>query len=141
MGKMMSELFSIEIAVRDYELDMQGILNNSVYMNYLEHARHEFLHSVGIDFAEYAQKGINLVVIRAEMDYKSSLVSGDKCRIEVSVAQESKVKFAFMQKIVKLAKHEDEKEKVVMNAKIIGAGLNQRGRPEVIDDLAKLFVE
>ena len=141
MGQKMSDVFSIEVGVRDYELDMQGILNNSVYMNYLEHARHEFLHSVGIDFAEYARKGINLVVIRAEMDYKSSLVSADKCRIEVSVQQESKVKFAFIQKIIKLPKDDSDKEKVVMNAKIIGAALNQRGRPEVIEDLAKLFVE
>lgn len=31
--------FSIEMEARDYELDLQGIVNNSVYQNYIEHAR------------------------------------------------------------------------------------------------------
>jgi acyl-CoA thioester hydrolase len=28
--------FASEMSVRDYECDMQGIVNNSVYQNYLE---------------------------------------------------------------------------------------------------------
>ena len=68
---------SIEFNVRDYECDMQGVVNNGVYQNYLEHARHEFLQARGINFAETARAGINLVVVRAELDYRNSLVSGD----------------------------------------------------------------
>ncbi len=66
-------MFSVEFKVRDYELDMQGIVNNSVYFNYLEHARHEFLLAKGVDFAALARDKINLVVVRSEMDYKASL--------------------------------------------------------------------
>ncbi|MBU2223338.1 MAG: acyl-CoA thioesterase, partial [Gammaproteobacteria bacterium] len=31
-------VFSVDFKVRDYECDMQGIVNNAVYFNYLEHA-------------------------------------------------------------------------------------------------------
>ena len=69
--------FKVDFKVRDYECDLQGIVNNSVYFNYLEHARHEFLHAKGVDFAKLAREKINLVVLRSEMDYKASLVPGD----------------------------------------------------------------
>ena len=76
-------LFSVDFKVRDYELDMQGIVNNSVYFNYLEHARHEFLLAKGVDFAALARDKVNLVVVRSEMDYKASLTSGDKFQVTV----------------------------------------------------------
>ena len=132
----MSAPFSIAMQVRDYELDMQGVVNNSVYQNYLEHARHEYLHSVNIDFADLARQGINLVVVRAEMDFKASLTSKDEFRVEVEMIKESKVKFAFKQTIVR-----QSDDKVVMNAKILGVAVNDKGRPMVLEQFEHLFVE
>ena len=91
--------FASEMSVRDYECDMQGIVNNSVYQNYLEHVRHLYLKRVGIDFSEYTRKGINLVVVRAELDYKYPLVSGDTFVVGLTIARESALKFAFYQDI------------------------------------------
>lgn len=130
----MSEIYSIQMAVRDYECDMQGIVNNSVYQNYLEHARHCFLKANQVDFAALARDGINLVVIRAELDYKASLTSGDEFRIEVELVRESKLRFAFLQKIIRLS---DEKE--VMGAKVIGTSVNERGRPQIPVELNDLL--
>jgi acyl-CoA thioester hydrolase len=56
----MNSPFRIEFQVRDYELDMQGIVNNGVYFNYLEHARHEYLLAKGVDFAALTRDGIHL---------------------------------------------------------------------------------
>ncbi|MBN1279309.1 MAG: acyl-CoA thioesterase [Chlorobium sp.] len=123
--------FTLEMNVRDYECDMQGIVNNSVYQNYLEHVRHEYLKEVGIDFADYTRRGINLVVVRAELDYRSPLQSGDRFVVGLSLRRESQLKFAFYQDIYRLSDM-----KPVVKAKIIGTALNGRGRPEIPEELA-----
>lgn len=125
--------FSLEMGVRDYECDMQGIVNNSVYQNYLEHARHEYLKARGVDFAEYARNGIDLVVVRAELDYKAPLRSGDRFSVRLSMVRESPLRFAFHQEIVRLPEC-----RLSLKAKIIGTALNGRGRPEIPASLAAL---
>lgn len=127
-------VYRLELKVRDYECDMQGIVNNGVYFNYLEHARHEFLLDKGIDFAALTAQKVHLVVVRSEMDYKQSLTSGDRFVVEVSVERISKVKFGFRQRVVRLAD-----EKVSLEALVIGTALNERGRPFVLPELESLM--
>ncbi|EAT58018.1 acyl-CoA thioesterase [Chlorobium ferrooxidans] len=131
---MQDYLFTLEMSVRDYECDMQGIVNNSVYQNYIEHVRHEYLKQVGIDFSEYTRHGINLVVVRAELDYKYQLASGDRFMVGLQMRRESALKFAFYQDIFRLPD-----QKPVLKAKIIGTALNQRGRPEIPEELDRLM--
>jgi len=126
--------FNLKMDVRDYECDIQGIVNNAVYQNYLEHARHEYLKEVGVNFAELAKNGINLVVVRAELDYKQPLMSGDQFMVGLNMERESKIKFAFHQDIIRLSD-----QKLMVKGKIIGTALNQRGRPEIPDELGKLL--
>lgn len=70
-------IFSLEIPVRDYELDSEGIVNNANYLHYLEHTRHAFVKSRGYSFGEMSDDGIIPVVNRIEVDYKRPLRSGD----------------------------------------------------------------
>lgn len=133
---MENSAYQIELAVRDYECDIQGIVNNSVYQNYLEHARHEYLKSLGINFADYALRGINLVVVRAEIDYKYSLKSGDKFAVRVKMEKLSRVKFAFIQDILRLPD-----KQISIQARIIGTALNQRGRPQIPEEFNDLIEE
>lgn len=127
-------MFILTLRVRDYECDIQGVVNNSVYQNYLEHARHEFLLANNVNFAEIAAQGINLVVTRAELDYKASLRPQDDFYITVECIRESRLKFAFIQHI-----YRSEDDKLVMQAKIIGTGVNARGRPEIPPALDQIF--
>nr|WP_086940006.1 acyl-CoA thioesterase [Thaumasiovibrio occultus] len=126
--------FVLNFKVRDYECDLQGIVNNSVYQNYLEHARHEFLLERGVDFAALARDKINLVVTRAELDYLTSLTSGDEFWVGVNVERVSKVRFAFHQHIFR-----SRDDKPVLRAVVTGTSLNERGRPTSLDALSQLF--
>lgn len=128
-------MYILTMRVRDYECDIQGVVNNSVYQNYLEHARHEFLLANNVNFAEITARGINLVVTRVELDYKASLKPQDDFYITVECVRESRLKFAFIQHI-----YRSVDDKLVMQAKVIGTGVNAKGRPEIPDVLNELFI-
>ena len=78
---------------------MQGIVNNAVYQNYLEHCRHEFLLSAGIDFNRLTREKVFLLVVRAELDYKAPLRGGDAFWIGLNLERVSPLRFAFLQDI------------------------------------------
>ncbi|MCK9531308.1 MAG: acyl-CoA thioesterase [Gammaproteobacteria bacterium] len=126
--------YTLEMSVRDYECDMQGIVNNAVYQNYLEHVRHEYLKSIGVDFADYARRGINFVVVRIEMDYKLPLTSGDRFVVGLNMVRESRIRFAFHQGIYRLPDM-----KPVIKAKVIGTAMNAKGRPEIPSEVEQLL--
>ncbi|MCP8686358.1 acyl-CoA thioesterase [Marinobacterium sedimentorum] len=130
----MTQPFRLEFQVRDYELDIQGIVNNGVYFNYLEHARHEYLLAKGVDFAALAQDGIHLVVIRSELDYKAPLKSGDRFVVEVTTERLGKVRFGFRQRVIRLAD-----DKVMLDGLVTGTALNERGRPYISPAIESLF--
>ena len=145
--------FSIDLQVRDYEVDMEGIVNNAVYLNYLEHARHQFLKSVGIDFAELIRRGMHPVVVRAEVDYKLALRSGDRFRVRVGLERVSTLRIAFVQDIYRLADAghaadtaetngvELDRKNLAIQARIIGAVISASGRPIPPEEMHPRFAE
>lgn len=115
--------FVLEMQVRDYECDIQGIVNNAVYQNYLEHCRHKFLNHVGLDFAQLHADGIDAVVIRAELDYKFPLRPGDNFTVGINMAKQGKLRIIFNQQIIR-----QEDKKLMLNARIT-AVLTKNNRP------------
>lgn len=70
-------IFKLTDKVRDYECDLQGVVNNANYQHYMEHTRHEFLESLGENFGAMHDKGVDGFVSHVEIDFKTSLKSGD----------------------------------------------------------------
>ena len=132
----MNYQFKLEFAVRDYECDLAGMVNNASYLNYLEHARHQFLKSKEIDFAQLAQKGIYLVVLRIELDFLFSLRSGDTFYVAVNSERVSRLRFGFQQDIYRLPN-----EKPVLKAKVIGTAVNDGGRPFLPKELEQILIK
>ena len=63
--------YELLMKVRDYECDLQGIVNNANYQHYLEHTRHEFLLSIGLSFAEMSAAGYDFVVSNSTHSFMS----------------------------------------------------------------------
>jgi len=59
----MEYIFETRMLVRDYECDIQGIVNNANYLHYIEHTRHLFLRSLGLSFAGLHERGIDAVEV------------------------------------------------------------------------------
>ena len=107
--------FSLEFTVRDYECDLQGVVNNANYQHYLEHARHEYLVSKGVSFARLHDEGIDLIVSKVEIDYKFPLRSRDRFVVRLRIEREGNVRLLFIQEICRIPD-----EKLVVRARVTG---------------------
>ena len=86
--------FETILQVRDYECDIEGIVNNANYLHYAEHTRHLFLKERGLSFAEMHRKGVDAVVARMNLQYKAPLRCDDEFRSCLSVTKEG-IKYVF----------------------------------------------
>jgi len=115
--------FCLDFKVRDYECDIQGVVNNANYQHYLEHARHEYLLSKGLDFVKFHNEGIDLTVTHVEIDYKYPLRGGDKFIVTVDIQREGNIRLIFVQNILRIPD-----DKLIVEAKVTGVA-TRKGRP------------
>ena len=115
--------FSLEFTVRDYECDLQGVVNNANYYHYLEHARHEYLVSKGVSFARLHEEGIDLIVSKVEIDYKYPLRSRDSFVVRLKVERAGNVRLLFIQEISRIPD-----EKLIACARVTGVA-TKNGKP------------
>ena len=130
---MSGDLFELKMEVRDYECDLQGIVNNAVYQHYLEHARHRFIRRYGLDFARWHREGLDAVATRIEMDFRRSLQPGDAFVVQVAVRREGRLRVVFEQHILR------EPDRVpVLDAQVFVVFL-RNGRPVPPDDFFRVL--
>ena len=94
--------FFHEKKVRDYECDLQGIVNNANYQHYMEHSRHELLEKLGVNFGKLHEDGIDAMVAKITIEYKIPLRSGDKFVVGINLQRQGP-KIVFYQDIYRLS--------------------------------------
>ena len=127
-------IFTLEIAVRDYELDSEGIVNNAVYLHYLEHTRHAFVKQEGIPFGSLTSDGLIPVVRRMEIDYHTPLRTGDVMLSRLWIERKG-ARFIFNQDIFRKADGAP-----VVSAVVTIVCMEKDGRINRGDDLAARIV-
>ena len=121
--------YSLRFIVRDYECDLQGVVNNANYQHYLEHARHEFLIAKGVSFVQLHDEGIDLIVTKVEIEYKYPLRSRDEFFVTVSILREGNARIIFIQEIFRLSD-----SRLIVKARVTGVA-TKKGRPVNPGDL------
>ena len=95
-------IFTHEMKVRDYECDLQGIVNNANYQHFMEHSRHELLDSLGVNFGKLHEDGIDAMVAKITIEYKTPLRSGDEFVVGINLERKGP-KIIFYQDIYRLS--------------------------------------
>ena len=101
----MKYIFETRMEVRDYECDIEGIVNNANYVHYCEHTRHLFLQQCGLSFADMHAKGVDAVVARMSLQYKVPLRPDDVFISRLALKKDG-IKYVFYQDLYRAA---DEK--------------------------------
>ena len=97
----MEYIFTTRMMVRDYECDIEGIVNNANYLHYTEHTRHLFLKECGLSFAEMHRKGVDAVIARMNLQYKTPLRCDDEFISCLNLKKEG-LRYVFYQDIFRL---------------------------------------
>lgn len=123
--------FELEMKVRDYECDIQGVVNNANYQHYMEHARHEFLESLGVSFSELHGNGIDFMVSKITIEYKRPLRGSDRFAVRINMVRKG-AKLVIMQDIYNLA---DERLSTKGEVDIICLKDGRLTRGEIFDEM------
>ncbi len=112
MNRKPEYIYELKMEVRDYECDLQGIVNNANYQHYTEHTRHMFLHTLGMSFAEMHNSGTDAVVAQINMRFKSPLHSDDEFVNRLAFERDG-LRYVFYQDIFRLPD-----DKMVFSSKV-----------------------
>lgn len=134
----MKYIFELEMKVRDYECDAQGIVNNANYQHYMEHTRHEFIESLGVPFDGLHQQGIDPVVARITIAFKTPLRGGEHFRSCLGMVKEG-LKYVFYQDLYRIP---DNKVVAKGKVEIVCLTNGKLGESQLFNDLfAKYLTE
>lgn len=134
---MKQPVFEYKLKVRDYECDAQGHVNNANYQHYFEVTRHEFLELHGLNFFELHKQGIDAVVSRVEIRYKTPLIGMDEFACTLSL-QKVGIKYLFHQKIIRLS---DQKVCAIGKIEVVCLINGKLSKPDIFDQAFEQFIE
>ena len=93
----------VQIRVRTFEVDSQGIVHNMNFLKYFEIGRIEYRRNLGYNLLPNGifNDGLKVVVVRNEIDYKSFAFLDDLLNIYTKIAWIKNSSFCFEQVIEK----------------------------------------
>jgi acyl-CoA thioester hydrolase len=87
---------SLEVQTRFRDTDAMGHVNNAVYLSYLELGRMEYVRQV---FGVTHYSGVDFILARAEVDYRSPAMPGEIMIVKLAVTRLGGASFDFGYKV------------------------------------------
>jgi acyl-CoA thioester hydrolase len=95
----MAKVSETQIRVRYQETDNMGVVYYANYLTWFEVARTDHLRSFGISYRELEKKGLYLMVVSVDCQYKSPARYDDVVRIETWVSEMKNTSITFDYKL------------------------------------------
>ena len=122
-----------KIAIRGYHLDAYQHVNNARYLEFLEEARWQYMDNISQE--AYTRLDFSFIIVNININYKSSVTTGDTIRITTEVEKIGNSSMTFKQQIFL-----DGTEKLVCDASVTFVILsNKTGKPMKIEGEIKSF--
>jgi acyl-CoA thioester hydrolase len=119
--------FRTELSVRFYELDPYEHVNHSVYIQYFEAARAEWLTAIGYPLDRLKMDGTQIVVTELHTRYLGSAGPGDRLTIESKLVETRRASMTFEQVI-------QRGDELLVTQTISAATVSASGRPKRIPE-------
>jgi acyl-CoA thioester hydrolase len=87
---------TLEVQTRFRDTDAMGHVNNAVYLSYIELARMEYVKQV---FGVTHYGGVDFILARAEVDYRSPTMPGETLVVGVKVSRTGGASFDFVYRV------------------------------------------
>ena len=110
------------LRVRFYELDPYEHVNHSVYIQYFEAARVEWLTEVGFPLEQLQADGVQIVVTELNTRYLGSAGPGDTLTVESELAELRRASMSFRQRLYR-------GDELLVEQHITAATVGSAGRP------------
>jgi acyl-CoA thioester hydrolase len=110
------------IRVRSYECDSYGHVNNAVYLNYLEYARHEYLKDISLSLEDLRADGYSMIVAEISIRYKRPAGTDDELVILTRPLSRTRLSGALAQRILRGSEE-------IAKAEVKWVCVDERGRP------------
>lgn len=125
----------MEIKIYYEDTDAGGVVYYANYLRYFERARTEFMNARGIDIVEWAKKGIQFVVVNAEIDFKSPVKLGETIKVNTTISEVKGATLTFNYVV-----NEKVTGRIIVSGKTRMACVNKELRPiripkEIMDKL------
>jgi acyl-CoA thioester hydrolase len=109
---LMEGRFAVRIAVRSYEVDVNGHVNHANYHRYGEHSRTEHLSAAGCTMSRLVENGMGIVLLETHCRFVSELRYRDEVEIESHIAFGEGKTFEFAHTIRRVGRDGDGEDVV-----------------------------